>query len=91
MVRHSKACQFQAKQIHQPAQALQTIHLSWPFMLWGLDILGPFPQAVGGYEYLYVAVDKFTKWVEVVPVAKVTANTMIRFFRGIVCHFGVPN
>jgi transposase InsO family protein len=91
LVRRCEACQFHAKQIHQPAQALQTIPLSWPFAVWGLDILGPFPRAVGGYEYLYVAIDKFTKWTEAVPVAKITANTAIKFIRGIVCRFGVPN
>ena len=69
-----EACQFHSKQIHQPAQALQTIPLSWPFSVWGLDILGPFPRAVGGFEYLYVAIDKFTKWPEVQPVRKVTAQ-----------------
>ena len=26
-----RACQFHAKEIHQPAQALHTIPLSWPF------------------------------------------------------------
>ena len=50
LVKCCKACQFHAKQIHQPAQALHTIPLSWPFMVWGLDILGPFPKAIGGYE-----------------------------------------
>jgi transposase InsO family protein len=25
------------------------IPLSWPFVVWGLGILGPFPQTVGGY------------------------------------------
>ena len=52
MVRSCEACQFHAKQIHQPAQGLQTILLSWPFAVWGLDILGPFPRAPGGYRYL---------------------------------------
>ena len=56
-----KACQFHAKQTHQPAQALQVIPLSWPFAVWGLDILGPFKAARGGYQHLYVAIDKFTK------------------------------
>ena len=59
------ACQFHAKVVYQPAQALQTIPLSWPFAIWGLDILGPFPRATGGYEFLYVVIDKFTKWPEV--------------------------
>jgi hypothetical protein len=31
-------------------------------MVWELDILGLFPRAVRGYRYLYVAIDKFTKW-----------------------------
>ncbi len=29
---------------------------SWPFAVWGLDTLGPFPRAAGGYRYLYVAI-----------------------------------
>jgi ribonuclease HI len=47
MVKRCEACQFHAKQIHQPAQELQTIPLTWPFAVWGLDILGPFPRAQG--------------------------------------------
>ena len=62
LVTKCEACQFHSKKLHQLAQALQTIPLSWPFSVWGLDILGPFPRAVGGFEYLYVAIDKFTKW-----------------------------
>jgi ribonuclease HI len=50
MVKRCEACQFHAKLIHQPAQELQTIPLTWPFTVWGLDILGPFPQAQGGYR-----------------------------------------
>jgi hypothetical protein len=55
MVTSCKACQFHAKQIHTPAQALQMIPSSWPFAVWGVDILGPFPSAVGGYRFLFVA------------------------------------
>ena len=35
LVKTCEACQFHAKQIHQPAQELHTIPLSWPFMVWG--------------------------------------------------------
>jgi hypothetical protein len=64
LVKSCEACQFHAKQIHTPAQALQMIPPSWPFAVWGVDILGPFPKAVGGYRFLFVAIDKFTKWPE---------------------------
>jgi ribonuclease HI len=91
LVRTCKACQFHAKQIHIPAQALQMIPPSWPFAVWGLDILGPFPRAVGGYRYLYVAIDKFTKWPEATPVVNITKASATAFLRSIVCRFGVPN
>ena len=40
---------------------------------------------------MYVAIDKFTKWPEVEPVRKVTAQPAVKFFKGLVCRFGVPN
>ena len=40
---------------------------------------------------MYVAIDKFAKWPEVEAVRKVTAQSAVKFFKGLVCHFGVPN
>jgi transposase InsO family protein len=45
----------------------------------------------GGYRYLYVTIDKFTKWVEVEPVCTIPARSAVKFIRGLVCRFGVPN
>ena len=73
---------FHAKQIHQPTQGLQTIPLTWPFAVCGLDILGPFPRAPGGYRYLYVAIDKFTKWAEVEAVRTIPDGSAIKFING---------
>ena len=56
----------------------------------GARILGPFPRATGGLEFLFVAIDKFTKWRKVEPVRKVTAQSAIKFLKGLVCRFGVP-
>jgi transposase InsO family protein len=91
MVKRCEVCQFHAKQIHQPVQELQTIPLTWPFAVWGLDILGPFPRAQGDYRYLYITIDKYTKWVEVEPVCTIPARFAVKFIRGLVCRFGVPN
>jgi transposase InsO family protein len=57
----------------------------------GVDILGPFPRAIGGYRYLFVAIDKFTKWPEATPVVNITQGAAIAFLKSIVCRFGVPN
>jgi hypothetical protein len=53
--------------------------------------LGPFPRAVGGYRYLYVAIDKFTKWPEVTPVVSIIKASATGFLKSIVCWLGVPN
>jgi hypothetical protein len=37
-----------------------------------------------------VAVDKFTKWIEVRPVAKVTSKEAVKFIGDITHRFGVP-
>jgi transposase InsO family protein len=91
MVKSCKVCQFHAKQIHTPTQALQMIPPSWPFSVWGVDILGPFPRAVGGYRFLFIAIDKFTKWPEATPVVNITQGAAVAFLKSIVCRFGVPS
>jgi hypothetical protein len=45
----------------------------------GVDIQGPFPRAVGEYRFLFVAIDKFTKWPEATPrVSIVTPQVLLR-------------
>jgi hypothetical protein len=57
----------------------------------GVDILGLFPRAVGGYQYLFAAIDKFTKWPEATPVVSITQNTVVAFLKSIVYRFEVPS
>jgi hypothetical protein len=38
-----------------------------------------------------VVVDKFTKWIEVRPVAKVTSKEAAKFMYNMTHRFGVPN
>jgi transposase InsO family protein len=64
---------------------------SWPFVVWGMDILGPFPRALGGYRYLFVAIDKFTKWPEATYVVSITQSAVVAFLKSIICRFGVPS
>jgi IS30 family transposase len=57
----------------------------------GSDSVGSFRTAPGGYRHILVVVDKFTKWIEVRPVAKVTSEEAAKFIGDITHCFGVPN
>jgi hypothetical protein len=70
---------------------LQMIPPSWPFAVLGLDIVGPFPRTVGGYRFLYVAIDNFTKWPEETPMVKINKQSAVKFIKSIRCRFRVPN
>ena len=45
----------------------------------------------GGHVYLLVAVDKFTKWIEAMPVTNQSGHSAVKFFESIVFRFGVPH
>jgi hypothetical protein len=60
-------------------------------MVWGLDLVGPLKRAPKGYTHLLVAVEKFTKWIEVQPIVTITSEQAVQFFLDIIHHFGVPN
>jgi len=64
---------------------------SWLYAVWGVDILEPFPRAVGGYRYLYIAINNFTKWLKVTPVVNITQGTIVASLKSIVCRSGVLN
>jgi transposase InsO family protein len=91
IVRTCQGCQFYAKQTHLPAQALQTIPITWPFAVWGLDLVGPLQKAPGSYTHLLVAIDKFSKWIEVRPLNSIKSEQAVAFFTNIIHRFGVPN
>jgi hypothetical protein len=59
--------------------------------MWGLNAVGPFHTAPDGYKHILVAVDKFTKWIEVRPLVKVTLEEAAKFIKEITHRFGVPN
>jgi hypothetical protein len=59
--------------------------------MWVLDSVGPFRTTPGGYKHILVAVNKFTKSIEIRPVTKVTSEEAAKFIQDITRLFGVPN
>jgi transposase InsO family protein len=91
IVRTCEGCQFYARRSNLPVHVLQTIPVTWPFAVWGLDIVGPLRKAHGGYTHLLVTIDKFSKWLEVRPITNLRAEEAVTFLTDIVYRFGVPN
>ena len=64
-VRRYDKCQRFAPISHHPAEPLHSI-TSWPFARWDLDIIGELLRSQGGKQYILMATEYFTKWIEAV-------------------------
>jgi len=64
----------------------------WPFRGWAIDLIGQiYPPSSKGHKFILVASDYFAKWVEAIPLKKVTSANMIDFVKEhIVYRFGIP-
>jgi hypothetical protein len=74
-----------------PPHQLQTIPITCPFSTLGLDLVGPFKKVKGGFTYIFVAVDKFTKWIKVKSAASIIVPKAVEFIKKTMHRFGVPN
>ena len=54
-------------------------------------MVGKLKRCSCGAEYLLVAVDKFTKWIEAKPVRKADGATALKFVRDLVVRYGLPH
>jgi hypothetical protein len=54
-------------------------------------MIGSFTTAPGVFTHVLVAIDKFTKWIEYKPIAKLTPDRVVDFISDILHRFGFPN
>ena len=60
------------------------------FDVWGIDIMGPSPHS-HGCQYILVAVDYVSKWVEVTALSTNDSKVVVTFLKkNIFTRFGVP-
>ncbi|XP_023768988.1 uncharacterized protein LOC111917544 [Lactuca sativa] len=84
-------CQSYAPVQANPLAPLSNISSPWPFYRWGIDIVGPFPEAPRKLKYMVVAVDYITKWIEAEPLAFISGRHMIKFvWKNIMTRFVTP-
>ena len=61
-----------------------------PFTKWGIDYTTCNPPSARGHCYIIIAIDCFTKWIEVMPTFKYDGETAALFlFNQIIARFRV--
>jgi len=61
----------------RPRQGLlQLFPAHFPFQVLAYDIFGPLPITTSGFRAILVVCDKFTKWVELIPIPDQRAETI---------------
>ena len=92
-MRRCHKCEVYVNFKNQLSSFISTLTSPWKFSLWGIDINGKItPKGTGGHEYMLIAVNYFTKWVEVASYASVALKHVAKFIiNNIICRYGVPH
>jgi len=70
-----------------PLRNIQEIEI---FDCWGIDFIDPLPSSFSN-EYILLAVEYVSRWLEAIPTQKADAKTVIKFLKkNIFCRFGTP-
>lgn len=76
-----------SKRNEMPLQSILVVEL---FDVWGIDFMGPFPSSCGN-QYILVAVEYVSKWVEAVASPTNDHKVVLRFLQGTIFpRFGTP-
>ena len=84
-------CQAHGDLIRVPPHELSAMSSPWPFVAWGMDVIGPIESAVSnGHRFILVAIDYSTKWVEASSYKSISTKVVKNFVRNnLICRFGV--
>ena len=90
-VRRCHQCQVHGDLKHLPPMPLHTMTSRWPFSTWGIDIIGKIhPTTSNGHEFILVAIDYFTKWVEATLYKVLNSKKVAQFIHtNIICRYEV--
>lgn len=91
-VQKSHQWQIHGDLIKEPHHELNVMSSPWPFVAWGMDIIGPIePAASNRHRFILVAIDYFTKWAKATSYKAVTEKVVADFVHNnLIRRFGVP-
>ena len=90
-VKKCDSCQHMYPALKSSVRDLVSISSSWPFVQWGIDLLGLLLLAPAQKKLLLVITDYFSKWTEADAFASIKDKDVTRFiWKNIICRFGIP-
>ena len=89
--RKCDVCHRSGGKLSKEARPLQLVTISDPFEQWGIDVIGENNlNSSLQHWYILMATDYFTRWVEAIPLHKVSEDAVINFLQeNIMTRFGV--
>jgi hypothetical protein len=54
-------------------------------------MIGPFKPAPGNFKFVFVLIDKFSKWIKYMPLVKASSKKAVEFLDKVIHRFGIPN
>ena len=84
--------QIYVDKVHVLPVPLNVLTSPWPFAIWGIDMIERIdPTTSNGHRFILVAIDYFTKWVEVASYTNVTKQVVTHFIKhNIIYRYGIP-
>ncbi|KAJ9555927.1 hypothetical protein OSB04_010541 [Centaurea solstitialis] len=77
-VQKCDACQKHSGMIHQPSEPLHSVLIPWPFMRWGMDIVGKLPPAPGQKVFLLVVDPALLRPDEMIMILNLYLNLKVK-------------
>ena len=82
MAKGCTSCQKHENIPRVPAAELHSVVKPWPFRGWAMDAIKEIHlKSSRGHSYVLVATDYFTKWVEAIPLKRITQDEVIRLIQ----------
>ena len=89
-IKKCQTCQRHDKIRPQPCPMQNREIASTPFENMSVDLVGPFPTAVGRHKYLLTVIDLATRWPEAIPLKSTTARVITMNLVTIFTRCGFP-
>lgn len=90
VVRRCEVCDRVRASFNTRQADLQPLPVEPMFYRWGVDLAGEFPVTQRGNKWVMVAVEHFSKHVELIPLRDKSAAETAAAFAQVLCRFGAP-